>query len=88
MSPNPADDLVTISVEDIKQGSLKSKNPDTFKNEYEVTVYNNLQVKIYHLKTNEPSIQIDTKNLASGVYSVHITPKGKEKIVKQLIVTH
>ncbi len=70
-----------------KQGSLKPKNPDTFKNEYEVTVYNNLQIKIYHIKTNEPFVQINTKNWANGVYFVHIMHE-QNKIVKQLVVNH
>jgi len=80
MSPNPADDYVEISIEESK---LVENNID----EYEVRIYNGMNIMVSQIKTRKPTLRINTRQFINGVYFVYFIFNGKLQ-VKQLVISH
>ena len=80
MFPNPADDYVEISLDESKVDLSNIK-------EYEVRIYNIQQILASQAKTKESSIRINTSQLISGTYSVHLIYNGKTYI-QQLVINN
>ncbi len=80
MSPNPANDYVDISIE-------KPDNVQSIGN-FEIKIYSVLQKAVYETSlSNKSLVRVNTSHLQDGMYFVHLIV-GKEKVVKQLIVSH
>jgi len=80
MYPNPADDYVEISIEESK---IAENNID----EYEVRIYNGMNIMVSQIKTRKPTLRINTRQFVSGVYFVHFIFNGKLQ-VEQLVISH
>jgi len=80
MSPNPADDYVEISLNETKVAINNII-------EYEVKIYNSLQVLVSDEKTSNPTLLFDTSHLQDGIYYVHLIYNNKP-YVRQLVVSH
>lgn len=80
MSPNPADGYVEISIEE-------SKMAENNINEYEVRVYNGMNIMVYQTKSGESTLRINTRQFINGTYSVHFIAGDKVQVEK-LIVSH
>ncbi len=80
MSPNPADDYVEISID---QSKMAENNID----EYEVRIYNSMNIMVSQLKTSKPTLRINTRQFITGVYYVHFIFNGKLQ-VEQLVIGH
>ncbi len=80
MSPNPADDYLEISLDENKADISNVT-------EYEVKIYNIQQFLIYHTKTREPSIRINTSKYIPGTYYVQLIHNGKT-YSQQIVISH
>jgi len=80
MSPNPADDYVEISIDESKLADYKI-------DEYEVRIYNGMNIMVSQLKTKKPTLRINTRQFINGVYYVHFIFNGKQQ-VEQLVISH
>jgi len=80
LSPNPADDYVEISIDESK---MAENNID----EYEVRIYNGMNIMVSQIKTRKPTLRINTRQFINGVYFVHFIFNGKLQ-VKQLVISH
>ncbi|GAH23319.1 unnamed protein product, partial [marine sediment metagenome] len=80
MSPNPADDYVEISIDESKLAENKI-------DEYEVRIYNSMNIMISQIKTSKPILRINTRQFINGIYTVHFIAGDKVQ-VKQLVIAH
>jgi len=80
MSPNPADDIVEISLDE---------NYVDLNNilEYEIKIFNSQQFLLTNSKTKDSSIQFDTSHFNDGIYYVHVIYDGNT-CVQQLVISH
>ena len=80
MSPNPADDYVEISIDESKLAENKI-------DEYEVRIYNGMNIMVSQLKTSKPTLRINTRQFINGIYTVHFIT-GDKLQVEQLVISH
>ncbi len=78
MSPNPANDLVHISIDVSKIDVSNLK-------EYEISIYNNRNVLVYQMLTKDPYVSINTSSFITGIYIVKLIYDNKE-YSKQLVI--
>ncbi len=76
IKPNPAIDLVNISLLNKEEGICS------------ITFMNELGIEVLHQKMNckDAQINIDVKNLASGIYYIRLTNQSDWNFVKKLII--
>jgi hypothetical protein len=74
--PNPANDLVNISLLNKEEGICS------------ITIMNGLGTEVLHQKMNckDAQINIDVKTLASGIYYIRLTNQSDWNFVKKLII--
>jgi hypothetical protein len=80
MSPNPADDYVEISIDESKLAENKI-------DEYEVRIYNSMNIMLSQINTRKPTLRINTRQFINGVYYVNFIFNGKLQ-VEQLVISH
>ena len=80
MSPNPADDYVEISIDESK---MVENNID----EYEVRIYNGMNIMVSQIRTRKPALRINTRQFINGIYTVHFIT-GDKLQVEQLVISH
>lgn len=80
MSPNPADDYVEISIDESKLAENKI-------DEYEVRIYNSMNIMVSQIRTKKPTLRINTRQFINGIYTVHFITGDKVQ-VEQLVISH
>lgn len=80
MSPNPADDYVEISIDESKL--VENKIDD-----YEVRIYNGMNIMVSQIRTRKPTLRINTRQFVNGIYTVHFII-GDKLQVEQLVISH
>ncbi|MEX2336796.1 MAG: M4 family metallopeptidase [Fulvivirga sp.] len=94
--PNPADETLTISVNLLEKGDSENtlvEAPDSA--EPALVEFPNISVKLFSEKglvvasekLKNTKCVLDTKNIPTGQYFLHIG-KGKNKIIKQILIEH
>lgn len=93
ISPNPANDLVTVSVTENlnyqEESSSNLKKTETvlltdFSGEFEIQLWNEYFGLIKTLKSNQPKLQISLRGLTNGMYYLQLIVDGK--VVKKQII--
>ncbi|MEO0337794.1 MAG: zinc-dependent metalloprotease [Bacteroidota bacterium] len=72
--PNPANDIVRISVENYDQEIL-------------IYIYNNLGQVVHQGKINQGQIELNTSTWQAGIYSLH-SQLGVEKLTQKFVISH
>ncbi len=95
MSPNPADDLLTLSFMskeeiDYNEGLKSNTNSEVTRNwrelpEYEVLILHEDKGLIKKLSSQDKQLEINTANLEPGMYFVHLIIEGKKYEDKLII---
>ena len=89
LSPNPATDVVTLKLTDPDDGILSPQGQGSLAtrgvtNTYEIQLWNGLTM-LKSFKTNQPTFQISTAGLPTGLYFVRVIKDGQtytEKLIK------
>jgi len=89
LSPNPATDVVTLKLTEPDDGILSpqgqgSLTTKSVTNTYEIQLWNGLTM-LKSFKTNQPTFQISTAGLPTGLYFVRVIKDGQtytEKLIK------
>ena len=78
--PNPADDYVEISIDESKLAENKI-------DEYEVRIYNSMNIMVSQTRTRKPTLRINIRQFINGIYTVHFIT-GDKLQVEQLVISH
>ncbi|MCD6566013.1 MAG: T9SS type A sorting domain-containing protein [Bacteroidales bacterium] len=78
--PNPADDYVEISIDESKLAENKI-------DDYEVRIYNSMNIMVSQIRTRKPTLRINTRQFINGIYTVHFIT-GDKLQVEQLVISH
>ena len=92
LSPNPASDFVTVSVNDSERGEFKLLDSDnlilesvsSLTSSYEIQLWNSSGL-VKQVETDQPSYQLDLTGVPPGFYYVHVIKDG-QTYRRQLVV--
>ena len=92
LSPNPASDFVTVSVNDSERGEFKLLDSDnlilesvsSLTSSYEIQLWNSSGL-VKQVETDQPSYQLNLTGVPPGFYYVHVIKDG-QTYRRQLVV--
>ncbi|MCJ0742542.1 S8 family serine peptidase [Pedobacter montanisoli] len=83
--PNPANSYISIEPDNDKLRKLSGKEKLAMK-EYEAYLYDIKGKLLLRGRSNNYKLQLDTKNLKSDNYFLHVHVEGQKEIIKQQII--
>ena len=83
--PNPADEEITVTLDDYDSlGEKKEKKDKLKKEEFEVSLFDNQKNKVIALKSKDETVSIPVRDQSEGLYYLNII--FKEGIIQRQIL--
>ncbi len=83
--PNPASQYITVDLDKNKQKTLSKSEKAAIK-EYEVSIFDIRGRLMLKGKSKDYNINLDTRNLKSDRYFLHIRSDGEKEVIKKQII--